>query len=181
MATGKTTLGLGLVNELGPHRASFADLDSAVEAEAGDSISGIFASRGEEHFRALEAETLRRLSLEPQKPGEQVRIISCGGGTPCRPENMDFMLRHGTVVELTAPPRVLLRRVLLAPPGQRPLLDSLRHNPEALLEEIKRRYDARRPHYARAHAAFDGSRLESEEEISVAARKFIHLHIPQIP
>lgn len=180
MATGKSTLGRGLVNELGPHRASFADLDSAVEAEAGVSISTLFATRGEEFFRALESAALRRLTEEPRQPGEELRVIACGGGTPCREENMDYMLRHGTVVEITAPPHVIMRRVLLAPEGQRPLLDALRHCPEALLAEIKTRYASRRQHYARAHASFDGSRLETEDEIRRAARDFIHILITRI-
>lgn len=163
MASGKSTLGRALPAYMPGY--SFIDLDEAIEEHEGCPVASIFADKGQEYFRVLESEMLRRLSC----PGT---IIACGGGTPCRTENMDYMLEQGLVVWLQADDYVTSRRLRLAP-GQRPLVDSLLDRPEALSEYIGRLTAERMPAYSRAHLTFDSNLLEDEIQIAASCRRFV--------
>ncbi len=163
MASGKTTLGRALAAAL--PAISFVDLDEAVEEYAGCSVSQIFASRGEDGFRALESEMLRRKAL----PGV---LIACGGGTPCRAENMDFMLSAGTVVRLDASVDTLVRRLLEADPDQRPLVKACIGSPGLLRQRVEQMISERMPHYSRAPFVFDADRLDDERQVAEAVERF---------
>lgn len=165
MASGKTTLGRALAERL-PGRP-FIDLDAYVEELEGLTLPEIFEQRGEAGFRASESRALRLVSSEADA------IVACGGGTPCRRENMDLMLRTGTVVWLRASEETTVRRLLEAPAGQRPKIEKFRSDPAALLAEVRALTAARREHYSRAHAEFDSDRLETREEIEATASLFI--------
>lgn len=69
--SGKTTVGQALATELD---VPFRDTDADVEAAAGMSISDIFLTQGEPHFRALEREAVR------QAIGEHEGVLALGGG-----------------------------------------------------------------------------------------------------
>lgn len=163
MACGKTTLGEALAARMPVCR--FVDLDDAVEDMAHATIPEIFAHDGEAAFRALESEALRKFS----EPGA---IIACGGGTPCQGGNMDFMLATGTVAWLVADDDVTIRRLRLAR-GQRPLVDKLLDDSDALRQQIAALKAKREPHYSRAHFTFDSNRLEDEEQIADSVEKFM--------
>ena len=83
MASGKSTIGRRLASEL---ECSFVDLDVRIEQQAGRTIPELF-SVGEEHFRLIEAEALRRTA-----EGEG-QVIATGGGIVNLRENRD-VLRH---------------------------------------------------------------------------------------
>jgi len=163
MASGKSTLGRALAARLQGYR--FVDLDEAIEASEGMSVSDIFAARGADYFRQTENDTLRRIS----QPG---CIIACGGGTPCHAGNMDFMLSQGDVVWLQADDDVTVRRLRLAP-GQRPLVDAMLDRPDELGKYIDGVLEKRTPYYSRANFVFDSNRLEDEEQIEESCRKFL--------
>ena len=91
MASGKSTIGALLAKRLG---YTFVDMDAEIEANAGKSISQMFADEGEEHFRELESELLKKLSHKSKL------VISTGGGTPIHHNGIDRMLRTGRVVWL---------------------------------------------------------------------------------
>lgn len=76
MGAGKTTIGLAVAKLLGWR---FIDLDDQVEAEAGQSVGEIFRCSGEEVFRRLELNVLRRLceAVERREP----IVVALGGGT----------------------------------------------------------------------------------------------------
>ncbi|WP_248630983.1 shikimate kinase, partial [Paenibacillus riograndensis] len=93
MATGKSTVGALLAEELG---YELVDLDHVIIQQKGRSIAELFAEGGEEYFRRIESAVLKDV-LE----GEG-RIISTGGGAVLAPGNADMMLQHGFVVALTA-------------------------------------------------------------------------------
>src|SRR5882724_9336348 len=57
MAAGKTTIGQLLAHELG---WSFADVDEDIVSAQGSSIAEIFDARGEEEFRKVEGDALRK-------------------------------------------------------------------------------------------------------------------------
>lgn len=76
MATGKSTVGAMLAEELG---FELVDLDHVIIESEGRSIADIFADGGEAYFRKVETAVLQRM-LE----GEG-RIISTGGGAALAP------------------------------------------------------------------------------------------------
>ena len=69
------------------------------------SIPDIFATYGEEYFRDLETSLL--VELQDRKNV----IISCGGGTALRENNVAEMKKNGRVVLLTASPETIYERV----------------------------------------------------------------------
>ena len=93
MGTGKSSVGKVLAARTGRR---FVDLDEAVVAAAGMSITDIFASRGEPAFRALESEALQKVSLESGL------VVATGGGAVIDPENRRVMRATGCIVNLTA-------------------------------------------------------------------------------
>ena len=82
MGAGKTTIGRVLARELG---LDFYDLDWYIEDRFHKKIPDIFAEQGEEGFRDIERKMLHEVA-----EFENV-IVSCGGGTPCFFDNMEYM------------------------------------------------------------------------------------------
>lgn len=156
MASGKSTLGEALAHRLG---WTFIDLDKAIEEVSSSTVAQIFATYGEEEFRRLETKVLHTLSTGKKS------IIACGGGTPLRKENIDFMLERGVVVRLDASPEVIVRRLLLAPSNQRPLVEKYRQQPELLYKYVVETLRQRQSAYAKAHLSVDANTLENEEQI----------------
>ena len=111
MGSGKSTVGRMLAERT--HR-SFVDLDDDIAADAGRSISEIFADEGEASFRERESRSLRR-ALE-----RDGRVLAVGGGAPLGDENWRDMRSGNCVVALTAEPAELARRLNGA--SGRPLL-----------------------------------------------------------
>lgn len=160
MGCGKTTLGRALERMAG---IEFVDLDQWIERDAGMSVSDIFATEGEESFRTRESLALRTVA----RPGV---VVACGGGTPCRPGNMEFMNACGTTVLLEAPLEVLARR-LAAGRSTRPLIAKLTDS--ELPAFIESRLSERMGRYSLAAHRFDSSRLEDADQIESTANKFI--------
>lgn len=165
MACGKTTLGTALAAAAD---VEFVDLDHLIEHRFGCSVSQIFATVGEAAFRQAEADALKSLV----ESSDRQRIIGCGGGTPCREENLQLMLRAGTVVLLRANRQITLQRILDAP-GQRPRFIGL--NREQAAARIDADLTAREPFYCRAHREFDSSRLDTADQIRQSVAEFIRL------
>ena len=138
MGSGKSWTGRRLADRLG---WPFVDLDEAVEARAGKTISEIFATEGEVVFRRLEHEELLAAAAHPAP-----RVIATGGGAPCFHDGIDRMLENGIVCFLDPPVATLIAR-LTDERAHRPLLQ----DDAALRELIETRLAARRPVYERAH------------------------------
>ena len=154
MGTGKTTLGRAMAKALG---TEFIDLDWYIENRFHKSISEIFAEKGEDGFRDME----RRMLHEA---GEfENTIISCGGGTPCFFDNMDFMNAHGTTVYLKADDNVLFRRLNIAK-AKRPILAD--KTDDELLSFIHNSVQQREAFYNKAQHVFCSDHLESHREIN---------------
>ena len=61
------------------------EMDEQIQQEQGMTISRIFEEKGEEYFRKLETDLLKRLSLQSST------VVSCGGGTAMRECNVEIM------------------------------------------------------------------------------------------
>lgn len=103
-------------------------LDSLIEAEAGRSISRIFAEDGEDRFRRLESALLDRvLGRQPDA------VIDGGGGLVLRRRNREALARSAVTIWLDAPDEVLAAR--LGQADDRPLLAD---DPPARLRALRR-------------------------------------------
>jgi shikimate kinase len=150
MGSGKTTLGRKLAARM---NYEFIDLDHKLEQQVELSIAEYFSFFGEDSFRKLEKEVLRKT----QYP-ENV-VISTGGGLPCFFDNMDWMKANGKVVYLNLSPKTLADR-LEAGKEERPLLQD-KHG-EALVAFIEKKLEEREPFYAQANIIADGLSLTAE-------------------
>lgn len=153
MGSGKTTLGKALSKATG---MMFYDLDWYIENRMRKSVSQIFAERGEEAFRQMEYNMLHEVA-----EFEDV-IISCGGGTPCFFDNMDYMNQQGDVVYLKATPETLYKHLLMAK-VERPLLKD--KSPEELIVYITQHLNERAPYYEQARYTLDVSVLDEYNKI----------------
>ena len=131
---GKSVVGKALEQKTGLPRF---DTDEIISSKSKMPINEIFSTHGEGHFRDLETETLRSMSLE------EPAIIVTGGGIVLRAENMDLLRQLGTVVWLDADEATLRTRIRGL--SDRPLLQTT--NPRAALSEL---LAAREPLYRRA-------------------------------
>ncbi len=124
------------------------DLDAVIEKEQQCSIGQLFSEKGEDGFRKIESETLRRLVETLSHNGHtSVYVISCGGGTPCFHGNMDWMNEKGLTVWLNPPHAVLFSR-LLHEKAHRPLIAALNEN--QLKDFIATKLAEREPFYSKA-------------------------------
>lgn len=113
MGAGKTTVGKFLSRE---KEMLFVDTDDRIVSEQGRTIPEIFSEEGEEHFRNLETELLRRMQEDTYNA-----VISVGGGMPVRPENRRLLQELGCVIYLSATKETILERV--KSDGSRPMLN----------------------------------------------------------
>ena len=163
MGSGKTTVGKALSKNTG---MMFYDLDWYIESRMRKSVSQIFAERGEEGFRKMEYNMLHEVA-----EFEDV-IISCGGGTPCFFDNMDYLNQQGDVVYLKATPEVLYRHLLMAK-VERPLLKG--KTPEELIDYITAHLEEREPFYGKARYTLDVSLLDNADKIQTSVEKLKEL------
>jgi len=135
MGSGKTTIGKMLAERLG---WNFVDIDEDIEASEQRSIADIFDSLGEEAFRRIESEAIKR----------RVRAVACGsatvialgGGAATQPGNVDLIETHGVTIWLSCPFDLVVRRV--GKDSSRPLARDLKK-----FEEL---FYARQEAYGRA-------------------------------
>lgn len=133
----------------------FFDLDQVIQEQEGMTIADIFQQKGEEYFRMLEREVLINLSQTRED-----MILSCGGGTPCFFNNIDFMREQGKVVWLNTSTAVLLQR-LLKEKAHRPLIKNVPDN--ELKAHIIRKLQDRKMYYELAHLRLPEETLTLEE------------------
>lgn len=124
MASGKTTIGKSLAEKKG---YSFIDTDEWISNKMNTPISEIFDKRGEEYFRQLETNTIKKLSKNFDNT-----IISTGGGLAIRKENARYLKDMGTVVFLKVSKEIVISRI--GKNEERPLLAG--EDPEKKIEAL---------------------------------------------
>ena len=140
----------------------FYDLDWYIESRMRKTVSQIFAERGEEGFRQIEHNMLHEVA-----EFEDV-IISCGGGTPCFFDNMDYLNQQGDVVYLKATPETLYKHLMMAK-VERPLLKG--KSPEELIAYITEHLQERAPFYEKARHTLDVNVLDNYDKIAVSVER----------
>jgi shikimate kinase len=145
MGSGKTTAGKKLASLLG---WSFIDLDKKIEEHTAKTIPEIFSQNGEDYFRDIETQLLRKLKSCTNT------VISTGGGAPCYNDNMDFMLENGLTLYLKLTPGELKNR-LSESNGKRPLIKDL--DKDKLQSFIEKKLADREKCYDRSDLIVEGT------------------------
>lgn len=128
-------MGRLLADELG---WSFADLDEDIEQAQGVSIAEIFDQRGEQEFRGIERDTLRKRVREVEcgKP----LVMALGGGAFIDPANRKLLEERGVTIWLDCPFQRITTR-----------LDGQTHRPLARdPEKFRQLFDDRQDAYSQA-------------------------------
>jgi len=135
MGSGKSAVGRLLADELG---WPFADVDEDIEKAQGVSIAEIFDTRGEEEFRRMEQEAMRK-RLREVECGRPL-VLALGGGAFVDPENRKMLEERGVTMWLDCSfPRICTR------------LEGQTHRPLARdPEKFRQLFDNRREAYSKA-------------------------------
>ncbi len=158
MGAGKTTIGRQLAMNLG---MQFYDLDWYIEMRYHRTVSQIFAERGEDGFRELERNMLHEVA-----EFENI-VLSCGGGTPCFFDNMEYMNSLCETVYLKAQAEVLATHLKMGR-VERPLIKG--KSDEELLLFIRESLEKREPFYSKAKHVIDVSLLDNYEKIQTSVK-----------
>ena len=151
--SGKSTVGKALSLLTGKE---FVDIDLMIEEIEQKTIPDIFDCEGEEYFRAVETDCLKKISIRTNL------IVSTGGGLPVDPVNVEAMENSGCIIWLKASPETILARLNIqientGVANDRPMLIS-----EEPLERIKKLLDSRQDAYKRSHAIVETDRKNVE-------------------
>lgn len=160
MGAGKTTVGKALAKELG---VMFYDLDWYIESRMRKTVKQIFDEMGEEGFRQIEHNMLHEVA-----EFENV-IVSCGGGTPCFFDNIDYMNQCGETVYLKASAETLYEHLKMGK-GVRPLL--LNKTPEEVQIFIREQLKQREPFYSKAKHIFDISVMDDFDKSMIPSSSY---------
>ena len=155
MCAGKTTVGKALAKRLG---CIFYDLDWYIEERFHKRVPQIFAEEGEERFRDLERRMLHEVAEF------QGIVMSCGGGTPCFFDNMQYMNEVGRTFYLKASPETLCAHLAMSR-GERPLLKG--KSAEELRTFVTDQLAERTPFYEKAHHTIGVDILDSFDKINI--------------
>jgi shikimate kinase len=163
MGAGKTTVGKCLAKEL---NMDFYDLDWYIESRMRKTVKQIFDEYGEDGFRKIEHNMLHEVA-----EFENV-IISCGGGTPCFFDNIEYMNQQGETVFLKASPEVLYGHLKMGK-TVRPLL--LNKTPEEVKIFINEQLEKRNPYYSQAKYTLNVDLMDNYEKIKISVAKIKEL------
>lgn len=159
MGAGKTTVGKALSKEIG---MPFYDLDWYIESRMRKTVPQIFAEKGEDGFRLIEYNMLHEVA-----EFENV-IISCGGGTPCFFDNMEYMNQNAKTIYLKATPEVLYGHLIIGK-TERPLLKG--KSPDEMKDFISEQLKTREPFYLKAKYTLDVNLMDNYEKIKISVAK----------
>lgn len=163
MGAGKTTVGRQLAKRLG---LMFYDLDWYIMNRMRRTVAQIFEESGEEGFRKIEHAMLHEVA-----EFEDV-VLSCGGGTPCFFDNMDYLNRMGETVYLKASPEVLYAHLKMGKSVRPLLLDKTPGEVEAF---VKEQLAQREPYYSKAKHTLDVNVLDTYDKIKISVEKIIKM------
>lgn len=148
MGSGKTTIGKALSSHLS---LSWIDTDQYIEQQEQQSISHLFAKKGEAYFRLCETKALQTLM-------STVDVISTGGGIIVTPINREMIKDKAFVIYLKTSIPTLVARI---DPSNRPLLQD-----EDMETKLTTLYETRQKLYEEcAHLTIETSSLSIQEVV----------------
>lgn len=151
MGVGKSTLGAKLADALGYY---FVDSDQEIEDREKRTISEIFATNGEKHFRVIEKKLIEEIVLRDENI-----VLSLGGGAYMNEESRKILRERCLVVWISAPINVILHRI--GHKNNRPLLNNA--DKRKILEDLAAK---RYPFYEQCDLKFDTSEENHENIIN---------------
>ena len=163
MGTGKTKVGKLIAELMG---WQFVDTDACIVDDVGMSISEIFETLGESHFRELEKKWIKKTAKE------QYQVISLGGGAVVDEENWEVIHSNGITINLSYPPGIIAER--LARKKDRPLLDN--DDKEARLSQIISLLQKRKPIYDKADFIFHLNHEQPAEQVAKSIVALLGVH-----
>ena len=158
MGAGKTTIGHAMAKEMG---LQFYDLDWYIEMRFHRTVAQIFEERGEEGFREIERNMLHEVA-----EFENVSI-SCGGGTPCFYDNMDYMNSLCDTIYLKASAEVLAAHLKMGKVVRPLIVDKTEEELTAYIQDM---LEKREPFYMKAKHIFNVDLLNSREKVAESVR-----------
>ena len=159
MGSGKTSRGAELAAKLG---YNFIDLDKIIEKDNKLSVLEIFETKGEQTFREMEREALRKTFKKKDI------VVATGGGTPCFFDNLKEMRANGVTVYLKASLGLLFHR--LAPSkAERPLIKDLKD--VELILQIKDQMAFRERYYEQANYEIEALDLKANDLVKLLAKE----------
>lgn len=154
---GKSAIGERLAESLG---VELVELDRRIEIEGGLSLPEVFSLHGEDYYRRLELEALRRFLAE-----DRPAVLAVGGGIVTNPPAMDLLLERTVTVWLRASAEDHWHRVVRQgdprPMAGRP----------AAQAELRRLVSEREPLYRRAEIRVDTSKLGLDDCVRVLVER----------
>ena len=163
MGAGKTTVGRALAKELG---LTFYDLDWYIESRMHKTVKQLFDQGGEEGFRKIERNMLHEVA-----EFENI-VISCGGGTPCFYDNMEYMNQQGETVYLKASTEVLHGHLKMGKTVRPLLLNKTEDEVESFIVE---QLSHRESYYKQAKYTLDVSLMDNYEKIKISVNEVMRL------
>ena len=128
MGSGKSSVGKRLSKYMD---MPFFDTDSMLVDIEGISINEIFKKKGEQYFRQIEKESLKKIRGDG--------VISCGGGSILAKENRNYLKNKGYTIYLKSSLSTLKKRLSNDINMDRPLIDykNIKKSLKAIYEERK--------------------------------------------
>jgi shikimate kinase len=142
MGAGKSYIGAKLAKLL--VHFTYVDTDEVIEKLSRKTIPEIFEIHGEDYFRKLEHDVIKKVSLEKNQ------IISIGGGAFNKHDNIRTLEQNGLTFYLKAPASELFNRIKNE--THRPLL-----NNDFTLETVEALLNKRQKYYMQADFIIDAS------------------------
>lgn len=155
MGAGKTSKGKLLAAKL---NSDYCDLDELIVKNTGMSVKDIFTNLGENEFRKIETDTLKRLI-------GQNMILSLGGGTLDKEENRTIC-KNAVVIYLNTPFETCYERISNS---ERPLVKTKSY------EELKQLYNTRSQFYNECADIIVNTDLLNEDKSAVVAEIYRRL------
>ena len=153
MGCGKSSVGRRLSELLCCH---FMDLDDVIVEREGRSIPDIFATDGEAAFRAIEAQTLKKIVCHPERSnchpersnchperseGSFTLVLALGGGTVMTPECAELVRENTVCIYLRASVDTLVEHLASEAAGRPMLSGDLRSRIETLMLQRSSTYE----------------------------------------
>jgi shikimate kinase len=126
------------------------DMDAHIQFMENDTISNIVNQRGWDYFRTVEKKALHELTVKYLNNNTAIKVIACGGGTPCFFDNLEYMKQHGIVVWFNTDIETNAAR-LLGTENVRPILAE--NQQQVMLDFLRNLLKERKVFYERADIA----------------------------